>query len=395
MNFEEMTLEQVNVRMNELSDIAQDAEKRSQLTIEEMDAMIEEKTKLEERKKVLETERQERILANQEEVQKRHKKLDDIANDKIKLPVLEKKEERKMEENFNLKSEEYRSAFFKTLAGEPLNEVEKRAYITTTANFGGALPVSVVSDIMSNIEEQHPILGDITLYRTGTILEITLHNAIAAGDAAVKAQGVANDDEQNTFAKVTLSGKDFVKHVEVSYALGKMNGQALESYLVNEISERLGAALAADIIAQIVADTHADNKKTSAAAKVTTFAELNSMFALLKQAKGKVVYCNESTLYNYLTSLEDTTKRPIFQPSLQADVQGFLLGAPVKVEDACADNLFYIGAPKKIIGNMVQDIMFEQDKDIKRHVDVYAGYARFECKLSNPKSFVVFTVKQI
>lgn len=395
MEIKEMTLEQVIARMSELSNIASDVEKRSALTIEEMDAMIGEKQQLEERKKVLEDEEQKRILENKEEVQKRHQKLDDIANGKIDLPIVQKKEEqRKMEENFNLNSVEYRSAFFKTMAGEPLSEVEKRAYIHTTANFGGALPTSVVSEIMSNIEEQHPILGDITLYRTGTILEITLHNAIAAGDAAVKAQGVANDDEENTFVKVTLSGKDFVKHVEVSYALGKMNGQALDSYLVNEITSRLGAALAADIIAQIVADTNAANKKTSANIKVTTFAELNSMFALLKQAKGKVVYCNESTLYNYLTSIVDTTGRPVFQASMQDGVSGFLLGAPVKVEDACADNIFYIGAPKKVIGNMVQDIMLEQDKDIKRHVDIFAGYARFECKLSNDKSFVVFTIKQ-
>lgn len=297
--------------------------------------------------------------------------------------------------DFTKASPEYRSAFFKKLAGETLSEIEERAFTSTTANFGGALPVETVKQIISNIEEEHPILRDITLYRSGTILEVTLHNAIAAGDAAVVNQGVANADEENTWAKVTLSGKDFAKSVEISYALSKMNGQALEAYLVQEISERLGAALAKDVVTQVVADTHADNKKTSAAVKVTTFVELNGLFALLKQAKGKAVYCNEFTLYSYLTSIVDTTGRPVFQPSMQDGVAGMLLGSPVKVEDAVADNIFLIGAPKKVIGNMVQDIMIESDRDIKRHVDIFSGYARFECKLTNAKSFVVFTMKLV
>jgi HK97 family phage major capsid protein len=309
------------------------------------------------------------------------------------IEQFEERKEDKPLENL-LATKEYRSAYFKKMAGESLNEAEERAFTSTTANFAGALPVETARMIWSNIEEQHPILGDITLYRTGTVFELTTHNAIAAGDAAVVNQGVANADEENTFVKVSLSGKDFSKHVEVSYALGKMNGQALEDYLVGEIADRIGAALASDVVAQIIADTHADNKKTSAAVKVTTFVELNGLFALLKQAKGKVVYCNEFSLYTYLTSIVDTTGRPIFQPNAQSDIAGFLLGAPVKIEDSVADNVFVIGAPKKVVGNMVQDIMIEQDKDIKRHVDIYAGYARFQCKLTFNKSFVIFTLKQ-
>lgn len=311
----------------------------------------------------------------------------------------QKKEERKnMDEILTreqvLESKEYRSAFFKKLAGEALNDAELR-FTSTTGNFGGSLPIETAKQIFSNIEEQHPILGDITLYRTGSVFEITLHNAIAAGDAAIVAQGVANANEENTWAKVTLSGKDFAKHVEISYALSKMNGQALEQYLVQEISDRLGAALAKEVVTQVTADTHADNKKTSAAVKVTTFAELNGLFALLKQAKGKAVYCNEFTLYSYLTSIVDTTGRPVFQASMQDGVAGMLLGSPVKVEDAVADNIFLIGAPKKVVGNMVQDIMIESDRDIKRHVDIFSGYARFECKLTNAKSFVIFTMKLV
>ena len=35
---------------------------------------------------------------------------------------------------------------------------------------------------------------------------------------------------------------------------------------------------------------------------------------------------------------------------------------------------------------MVQDIMVESDKDIKKHVITYSGYARFQCALLAPKA---------
>lgn len=324
-----------------------------------------------------------------------------IEKAKTSTEVIAQQEERgkNMEEILTreqaLAQKDYRSAFFKTFAGEPLNEVEKRVFTETTATFGGALPIETANEIWSNIEEEHPIVGDIKSYRSKSVFEVTVHSAIAAGDAAVTAQGVAPTEEQNTWVKVTLSGKDFAKSVDISYAMGMMSSPVLEDYLVVEISERMGAALAADIIAQITADTAAGNKKTSAAVKATTFAELNGLFALLKASKGAVVYANEATVYNYLTSIVDTTGRPIFQPNMQDGMVGYLLGKPVKLEDACVNNLFYIGNPKKVVGNFIQDIMIEFAKDIKKHVYTYSGYARFECKLTNGLAFVVFTVKQI
>ena len=307
--------------------------------------------------------------------------------------VEQQKEERTMVENIGLDSKEYRSAYFKNLAGETLNEVEQRAFIATTANFGGALPITTLNEIWSNIAENHPILGDIKLYRTGTVLEVSVHTAIAAGDAAVTAQGVAATDEENTFVKVTLSGKDFAKNVEVSYALGTMSAPALEDYLKTEISDRLGAALAADVVAQIIADMTAGNKLTSAAVKVTTYAELNKVFALVKGGR-PTMYVNSACFYNYLTSIVDTTGRPVFQPNAQADIQGSFLGAQVKIEDAVTANLFLLGVTQKVAGNMVQDIMIESDKDIKRHVNIHAGYARFECKLTYADAFASLAIKQ-
>lgn len=379
MEIKTMTLKQVEERQAEIRTALQGDV--TELATEALQAMNTELDELQTRRAEINTE-----IENREKILKEAKSKG--------FTVAQPKEVKTMEEKFTLASPEFRSAFFKTLAGEKLNEVEQRAFVETTATFGGALPVETANQIWSNIEEEHPILGDITTYRAKSVLEITVHTAIAAGDAAVVAQGVANADAQNTYVKVTLSGKDFSMSVDVSYAMGMMASPALEPYLIQEISDRIGSALSADVIAQIVADTAAGNKKTSAAVKVTTYVELNSLFALLKASRGAVVYANEATIYNYLTSIVDTTGRPVFQPNANDDIVGYLLGKPVKIESAGTDNLFYIGNPKKITGNFVQDIMIEFAKDIKTHVYTYAGYARFECKLTNDKAFVVFTVKQ-
>lgn len=322
---------------------------------------------------------------------------DQVANDET-LEVINSIEftegEQRTMENINMEME-YRNAYWKTLAGEELTENEQRAFTHTTANSTGVILAKTDADqIFSLIEEAHPLLNDITVYRTGTVLELTKHTAIVAGDAKSVAEGVANDDEQNTFVKVTLSGKDFSKHVEVSYALGKMNAVNLAQYLIGEIADRLGVAIAEDIYAEIIAGMAAANKKTSAAAKVTTYKELVSIFALLSKAKATDVYVNNATLYNYIVSLEDLNGRPLFQPNMQDGIQGYLLGARVKLEDAVADNVILVGEPKQVVGNFVQEPMIEADKDIKRHVDIYAGYARFEAELMNDKAFAQLTIKQ-
>jgi HK97 family phage major capsid protein len=91
--------------------------------------------------------------------------------------------------------------------------------------------------------------------------------------------------------------------------------------------------------------------------------------------------------------MEDSQGRPIFQPNAQTGAEGFCLGATVKVEDAVADGVLLIGDGSKVTYNMVQDIMIENDKDIKKHVTTYAGYARGEGALIDDTAFATLTVK--
>ena len=302
-------------------------------------------------------------------------------------------------EKFKVDSDEYRTAWCKEMLGLPMTEEERTAFVHTTGTTSGqtagyTVPTTLLNKIWDLIEEKHSILQDITIYRTGTILEVAKRTAIAAGDAATVAEGAApSNDENNTFAKVTLSGKDFAKCVDISYALGLMSIDGFEQFIVNEIADRLGAALAADVMTQIATDYDSTNNDLDAATSgKVVWTDIAGAFAVLKNVSNPVVYASSATIYKYLVGMVDSTGRPIYQQSANEGVRGYLLGAPVKVEDAAGTDLIWIGDPAQVVGNMVQDIMVESDRDIKKHVITYSGYARFQCALLAPGAFAKLDV---
>ena len=292
-------------------------------------------------------------------------------------------------------SDAYRNAFFKHLLGQDdqMTQLENEAFTHTTTTTSAPLPTTMLNTIWDLVTGQHAIMGDITIYRTGTILEVVKHTEVSQGKAKKVAEATANDDEQNTMVKVTLSGNDFSKHVNVSYAEAKMSIDALESYLTNEIASGLGEAMAEDTIQTISDGINSANKITTATSGEVTYSELAGAFGKLKRVGTCVAYMTRATLYNRLVAMTDGTGRPIFQPSLQTGAAGTLLGATIKIEDAVADDVILIGDPRRVTYNMVQDIMVETDKDIKSHVYTYSGYARGQGALIDDLSFAQLTVK--
>lgn len=291
-----------------------------------------------------------------------------------------------------LDSPEYRDAFLHTLNYDELDPETRAAFVATTGNTTAPLPTQMVNQIWDLVSTTHCILDDVTIYRTGTVLEIIKHTSIAAGAAAKVNENAANDDEQNTFVKVVLSGNDLSKDVDISYALGKMSIDALEAYLIKEIGDGLSAAMAADVVAQIGTDMAASNKLSTKTAGTVTFTDVTSLFAALERAEHPAVYAKRSTIYTHLVGMVDTTGRPIFQLNAQDDCEGVLIGAKVKVEDAVPDGTLLLGDGSKVVYNMVQDVMIETNRDIKKHVITYSGYARGSGSLIADKAFAQLTV---
>lgn len=380
MNIEEMNLEQLETRRAEIESInAETYEGDIEELRKEMDTIEARKAEL-------------------EEMEARKKNAELLQNHEVAPQKTDKPEERR-NDMFALDSKEYRTAWCKEMLGMALTDEERTAFVHTTGTTSGqtagyTIPTTLLNKIWDLIEGKHAILGDITIYRTGTILEVAKRTAIAAGDAATVSEGAApSDDENNTFAKVTLSGKDFAKTVEISYALGIMSIDGFEQFIVNEIADRLGAALAADIITQIGTDYYSSgNDLDVATSGKVVWTDIAGALAVLKNVNGITVYASQATIYKYIVGMVDSTGRPLFQHDANEAIRGYLAGFPVKVEDAIADDLIWLGDPKQVVGNMVQDIMVESDKDIKKHVNIFSGYARFQCSLLAPKAFAKLDV---
>lgn len=333
----------------------------------------------------------------QEQIEKRKSLVTSVAEMQATPIKTFEPEERGMkmenkEVRYTAESPEYRSAFLKTLLNEELTEVEKRAYVHTTENTGEVIPTELQNRIYSTMEEAHPLLADVQVLRTGVVISIAKHVSIDAGDAKVVAEGVANDDEQNTFVNVTLSGKDFSKHVDFSYRLGKMAIPAFEEYLVNEISSRIGAAMTRDIVAQIKADLNAANKHDAATAGTLALADVLKGLASLKSVGRVYVYANNATFYGSIASMEGAEGRLSFIPNYQDAISGQVLGKGIKEEDALAEGEVLILDPSQFIYNVVQDVMIERDKNIKTHVHTIAGFAIAEGTMTNDKAGALVTV---
>lgn len=314
---------------------------------------------------------------------------------------LVKIEENKISEKENTEmntSALYKQAFFNTLLGKELTVEQKNAFVHTTGLPDAKslpIPTETLNEIWSLISEEHAITKDIRKIFSKAVIEIPKHTAVVAGAATTVNEGAANADEQNTFTSVTLSGKDFSKTIDISYAALSMTIEAFEAYLKQEIAEGISGALADDVFAQIDTDIADANKLETAAVGTMTYADIAGAFAKLKGVTNSkvAVYATRATVYNRLATLEDTEGHLIFQPNANAEIQGYLLGAPVKFDDSVAANRLYIGDATKIPYNVVQDIMVEQDRNIKTHVVTYSGYARMQGALIVPTAFSRLTVK--
>lgn len=361
-------IEEINVRMAAIQGEIDTA------TGDQLTALEQEVTAL--------TEERNKLMA---EVQTRQKLRSDIAAG-IKTGTIiepETKEERKME-NFNLASTEYRSAFLKHLRGEEMNDVEKRAFTFLTTNTAQPLPEVMQNRIIDLIGEAHPIVADVYTMASGSAITIPVAKSIAA-DAGETAEAAAANELEIKFEDVSLSGKDYTANVKLSYKMRLMAIDAFEDYVVSQIAARLGAVLAAGIVANIKAGMAADNKIATG----VNYANIVAGFGELKRVGTVVVYGTRKGVYNKLVGMVDSQKRPIFMNAITEKAAGAILGATIKFEDAVGDTELLIGDPAKYLQNVVAPVIIETDKDLNNHTFVYSGYTCQEGVLTDDKAFAL------
>lgn len=368
MTIKEMTIEQIEERLAAID---------GEIDAAEGEAL----TALETEVADLTAERKQRL----DEAQKRQQLRADIAAGKVSGTIIEerKEEDPKMENKiYTTASEEYRSAFLKNLRKESMSEAESRAFTFLTTNTAAPLPEVMQNRIIDLIGESHPIVADVFPLNSGSAITIPVGKSITA-DAGQTEEGAAANELEIAFTDVALAGDDFTANVKLSYKMLHMAMSAFEDYLISKISERLGALLAADIVAKIKAGVAAENKIATG----VNYANICAGFGALKRVGSVVVYGTRAAIFNKIVGMVDDRKHPIFQQPITAAAAGSLLGATIKYEDALGDTELLIGDAKKYVQNVVAPIIIENGKDLDNHKVVFSGYTCQEGTLTDDKAF--------
>lgn len=308
-------------------------------------------------------------------------------------------------------SAEYRSAWLKNIAvrsgvsllGDMTAE-ERAAFTATTANSGAVVPTATLNMIIDLVESMSPMLEDAE--RTGMTsgFGVPRRKAIKQGDAKGVAEGTANDDEENEFDLLSLEGIEIKKHAVLSRKMKFKSIDAFETWLVNELAERIAVAKNTVIKNRLDGTAPSGGSIISgsgiAAGNILTNqsytdATIRGIFAKLKGRGERVIYANASTIWNHLAGIEDGEHRKLFVPNSMVDpvVAGRIYGATVKLDDALADHVVYFGTKGQVLANDYDELEIFSAIEPKTANEVKTAYSLFDAGLKNPESFVKATFK--
>ena len=313
-----------------------------------------------------------------------------------------------------LDSEEYRSAFFKTMLGHKLNEAEQRAFnlavetrndaYNTASNSGAVLPTHTLNEIIKKARTMGGLLGECRAFNMPTKISIPI--GTPSTKAAWHTEAAAVDSENVTTATVSFDGFEIMKVFSISEKVRKMSISAFEAYLVEELRACVLETLDYSVVAGTGSSQGAgletitwtktgatQNAVEIAANGSFTYAKIVEFVGLLKRgySAGAKMAMNNKTLYNVFYSILDTANRPIFIADPKDESIGKVLGFPVVIDDNIDDNVVYLGNFGKYFGyNLPEGITIESSREssFKKGVVDYRAMAIADCKPLVTEAFV-------
>lgn len=247
MDFNEMTLEQIEARMAEIRSLVDSKDETA-----DFEALTAEVDKLEERKAFLiEEQRKSDILAVVEGAGE---------ETKIEVPM----EERKMDLKELRSSTEYMNAYAEYLKSEDSREC--RALLTDMVQ-DGVVPVpTFIEDEIRTSWEKSDLLSLVKKTYIKGILKVPFE--YSATGASVHTEGaVAPSEETLVIGLIEIKPAMLKKWITISDEVYAMKGEAFLRYIFDEITERI-AEKAEELILGLIED--ADDEATTTSVSVST-----------------------------------------------------------------------------------------------------------------------------
>lgn len=289
----------------------------------------------------------------------------------------------------------YRVAFFKRLQGKELSPEELTAYSSGASSAGAVIPTQTAEEIITKLKERAPLLQEITLLQVQGNVTFAVEGTNNA--AAIHAENASITPAADTLVKVSLSGWEVTKLIQVSDTVKTMSINAFEGWLVDMLVESIADKISDMIIngtgtsqAKGIekANTWGDTNSVSVAkAGSLTAANVQTLIGLLGggyDANAKFLM-SKKTLYTDFMPLQDNSKNDIVT---REGRNYYVYGYPVLIDSRVTEHEAYLGDLKKYVGNLAESVNVKADFDIDTNSNKYLGVAIFDGAPALGEAFV-------
>ncbi len=148
-------------------------------------------------------------------------------------------------------SQEYRSAFYKTMLGQKLTEVENKTFtrameiieterradaFSTTTNSAAVLPTTTLNDIIVKARKMGGLISNCRNFNIPTNLSVPIATPSSKANWHTEGVTVNSENASDNLVNVSFAGYEIIKVFSISAAAKKMTISAFESYLVDELT---------------------------------------------------------------------------------------------------------------------------------------------------------------
>jgi HK97 family phage major capsid protein len=278
---------------------------------------------------------------------------------------------------------EYHRAFYKNLKGLDLTDEERSVFsrgkaehrastFGSASNMADVIPTQTLNQIVAKARAQLGFIGISRSFGIPSNLSVPVATPSGLTQFGGHAEGTAVDTDTPNIANVLFKPNEAVKIFSLSRNVEATSIDALESYLVDELTAVMmnsldnalinGAGGSAGTGLASIAWTAA-NSATYPKSGVPKFTDLTGIAALLKAGYGanaKWVMSNQ-TLFSMVWGMTNTVSgQPIFVNNPQTDGVGYLFGRPVVLDDYAGFGNFFFGNFDFLAYNLPLSISIEK-----------------------------------
>lgn len=305
-------------------------------------------------------------------------------------------------------SNEYRSAFFKTMLGQDLSNIEQRAFNTaqeveqraegfaSSNNSSAVLPETTLNEIIAKARTQGGLIAHVRNFNIPTKIRIPIGTPTAA--ASWHTEGAEVEAERPDTVSIQFDGNEIIKVFSISVKAKTMSIQAFEQYLVQELTQAVvetidyalvngtGKEQGQGILTGVKWDT------TNSVELTGKYTDFTKALALMKRGynAGAKFAMSNATLYNTVYGVMDNNQRPIFTQDQQNDTVGYIFGKEVILDDHIEDGTILLGNFQFAGFNLPQGIALEQSREssFRSGLIDFRAMAIADCKPLVDEAFV-------